>query len=226
MGIVSDAQDVPGARHRSRAPTLSWCTEMEAFRRAGSFWPGHWSHGRPPLLRVFPTRRGLVGDHGHAVLSPSRVRSILRPTIVFSPRSFIGPQNQTMSSGDENFPVRACPAVDETADAGRAAKSVPSCFIPAETSGLAAASEDTSSEAADEQEGALMGQACSICGYRKRFSHDDHNARTRGPRIQHCASGPSALADFRAEVFLFISTIEKSTTFSKSSVYVFFFLWR
>ena len=132
----------------------------------------------------------------------------------------------TMSSGDEISPVSACPADDGAADTGRAAGSVPSCSSPAENSGGAAASDDGSSEGTDEEEEARLGQACSICGYRKRFSHDRHNARTCGARSLECAPSLSVPAEFRAEVCPFPNTTKKAKTCPKSAVYVFVFLWR
>jgi len=129
-----------------------------------------------------------------------------------------------MSSGDEISPVCACPADDGPADTGRAAGSVTSCSGPTETSEGAASSDDGLSEGTDEDGEARLGQACSIGGYRKRFSHDKHNARTSAARSLECPFSPSVPAEFRAEVCPCPNTTEKSKTCAKSlCTFSFFF---
>ena len=132
-----------------------------------------------------------------------------------------------MSSSDEISPVRACPALAGagTADAGRAPGWIPSSSSHAEGPAGAAASDDGSSAGTDEEDEAHLGQACSICGYRKRFSHDKHNASTCGARSRECASSPSVSAEFRAEVCPCSNTTKKTKSCPKSAVYVVLFLW-
>jgi len=133
----------------------------------------------------------------------------------------------TMSSSDEISPVRACPAVAGagSADAGRAPGWIPSSSRPAEGPAGAAASDNGSSAGTDKEDEAHLGQAWSICGYRKRVSHDKHNARTCGARSPECASSPSVPAEFRAEVCPCSNTTKTTKSCLKSAVYVVLFLW-
>ena len=102
-----------------------------------------------------------------------------------------------MATDDAVTPIRASPV--GTMDAAASACSAPSSSIAPEGApqlGGGAPAEDGS---CGEEEEARPRQACSICGYRKRFSHDKHNAGTCGSRSRECLSSPTVPVDFRAE---------------------------
>lgn len=109
------------------------------------------------------------------------------------------------------------PASAGTAHAGRTPGWIPSSSSPAEGPEGVAASENGSSAGSDEEDEAHLGQACSICGYRKPFLHDKHNARTCGARSRERASSASVPAEFRAEVFRFSNTTEKTKLMPEGS---------
>ena len=117
------------------------------------------------------------------------------------------------------------PAGAGTAHADRTPGWTPSSSSPAEGPAGVAASDNGSSAESDEEDEAHLGQACSICGYRKPFSHDKHNARTCGARSRERASSASVPAKFRAEVFPSSNTTEKTKSCPKSAVYVVILLW-
>jgi len=132
-----------------------------------------------------------------------------------------------MSSSDGISPVRACPAPagEGTADARRAPGWIPSSSSRAEGPAEEAASVNGSSAGTDEEDGAHLGQACSISGYRKRFLHDKHNARTCGLKSSNYASSLSVPGEFRAEAFPCSITTEKIKSCPRSALYVVLFLW-
>ena len=117
-----------------------------------------------------------------------------------------------MSSSDEISPVRVFPdpAGAGTAHASRTPRWIPSSFSPAKGPAGVATSDSSSSAGSDEEVEAHLGQACSICGYRKPFSHDTLNARTCGARSRERASSASVPAEFRAEVFPCSNTNENA----------------
>jgi len=130
-----------------------------------------------------------------------------------------------MATDDAVTPIRASPV--GTTDAAASGFSAPSSSIAPEGTpqlGGGASSEDGSS---GEEEEARPGQACSMCGYRKRFSRDKHNAATCRARSRECLSSPAVPVDCRAENCPCSNTTKK--TCPKTAVYVsisFFFCGR
>jgi len=102
-----------------------------------------------------------------------------------------------MATDDAVTPIRVSPV--GTTDAAASGCSAPSSSIAPEGApqlGGGAPAEDGSCR---EEEEARPGQACSICVYRKSFSHDKHNAGTCGARSRECLSSPTVPVEFRAE---------------------------
>ena len=132
-----------------------------------------------------------------------------------------------MSSRDGISPLRTCPAPagEGTADARRAPEWIPTGSSRAEGPAEEAASVNGSSAGTDEEDGAHLVQECSISGYRKRFSHDKHNARTCGVKSSEYASSPSVPAEFRAEAFPCSITTNKIKSCPRSALYLVLFLW-
>jgi len=51
----------------------------------------------------------------------------------------------------------------------------------------------------DVAEGGAPPNACSICGYRRRFADDAHNFGTCEPNVRECTASPNVPAPFRTQ---------------------------
>jgi len=102
-----------------------------------------------------------------------------------------------MATDDAVTPVRASPV--GTTDVAASGCSAPLSSIGSEGAPQLGGGAPADDGSGGEEEEARSGQACSICGYRKRFSHDKHNAGTCGARSRECVSSPTVPVEFRTE---------------------------
>jgi len=130
-----------------------------------------------------------------------------------------------MAIDDAVTKIRASPV--GTTDAAASGCSAPSSSIEPEGVPLLGGGAPAEDGSRGDEEEARPGQVCSICGYRKRSSHDKHNTGACGARSRECLASPTVPAYFLAEHFPFSETTQK--TFPKTAVCVsilFFFCGR
>jgi len=113
-------------------------------------------------------------------------------------------------------PVRASPV--GTTDAVASGFSAPLSSIGSDGVPQLGGGAPADDGSGGEDEEARWGQVCSICGYRKRFSHDKHNAGTCGARSLECMSSPTIPVEFRAKHCPCSNTAKK--TFPRTAVCV------